>query len=80
MGDPAYEAQYCEMIFKGFVSQKKLRRSTVSFTKRAVAISISRKTDCLSHRFLKGSRFDESIGKILNPGSEVGCFEPGNSF
>ena len=23
MGDPAYEAQYREMIFKGFVSQEK---------------------------------------------------------
>ena len=23
MGDPAYEAQHCEMIFTGFVSQEK---------------------------------------------------------
>ena len=23
MGDPAYETQYCEMIFKGFVRQEK---------------------------------------------------------
>jgi hypothetical protein len=33
---------------------------------------------CLPCCFLKESHFDESIGKILNPGSEIGSFEPGN--
>jgi len=31
MGDPGKEAQFCEMIFEGFVSREKLRRSTLSF-------------------------------------------------